>query len=371
MIFLCLVVILQNREIDEVNTTKGVEMRRIISFIILLWVVAGGIYAYAGEVSISNIRAKEPLARLLEISGVGTLIRGAENYSITESGIGFKKGDIFKVGTDPSDYVVIALNKSYSSVVKLSFGSEIVFLDDDGNFAVTGVYIASQILYPAEALFDINHASPTNEFLVWTPDAVVGVRGTSFIVWPFKPDIVSAETSIVGLKSIGAVPNWWNTTDITSSTLWSVYSATTWVWNPSDIWVKGFDLNKIKAVFSSYTNINENNVKEIYDYWKSHPGFDPFVDPTTAFSLGGNSTSGVMLSSADKKIYIIDPYVKLSVYVVDIGASTPIPILADSYTNASFDSLRLLKLYSLEKNASVSVGSAKVGKQMHNFYHSH
>ncbi len=165
-------------------------------------------FLWAGEIVLRSLQIKKPIAILLEINGDGNLKRNGKTYTINAPGAGFRKGDIFSVPVSGTGdhYAVIALNKAVkeedTSYVRLEEGAKIVFLDDDGKVAITGVYVESTTSSaPSSLVFYINHASPDSPFFVWTPDLVVGVRGTYFEVRP--ADIgLHYKTEVIGYNAV-------------------------------------------------------------------------------------------------------------------------------------------------------------------------
>ncbi len=242
----------------------------------------------AGEVKVISIRVKEPLAQLVELQGEGELIRnnGSDSYVINTPGIGFKKGDVFKLKAgSSSDYAIIALNKDGTSSVKLGPGAVITFLDDDGNFAITGVFVQSSLPSTyAQVLFDINHASPTNEFLVFTPDVVVGVRGT---VFELEVGYQDEPTQVIGIeKDVGGVS----------------------IWNPNDLWIAVIDRSKVSVCGSCGSVPNYHNIKAIYDIYK--PSLEAILKSLPSPSSLPSSFS---LGTDPKKVFVSCAYKKLQV----------------------------------------------------------
>ena len=140
--------------------------------------------SFSGQIALKSVVAKEPIAQLIELKlsagEQGVLERAGNTYNIKKLGIGFKKGDTFTLqATNAGSYAIITLNKKGNSYVKLGPGASITFIDDDGNYAITGVYVeSSDPTTNPDATFNINHASASSPFFIWTPDIIVGVRGT-------------------------------------------------------------------------------------------------------------------------------------------------------------------------------------------------
>ncbi len=169
--------------------------------------------ARTDQVELTGIAVENPMAMIIEIDGQGRLERGGQVYQpIIKAGLGFKKGDVFEVlDVDPTkeEYAVILLNKgidpSKVSLVRISEGGKIAFLDDDGEFAVRGVYIESSDPNNLSSfVFDINHASSDEPFFIWTPDVVLGVRGTFLEVRP-AGDAEKFSTGVIGYNSIAGL----------------------------------------------------------------------------------------------------------------------------------------------------------------------
>ncbi len=199
-------------------------------------------------VQLTGIAVDEPLAMIVEIDGEGKLARDGATYEhINKAGLGFKKGDIFEIpDNDPTkeEYVVILLNKgtdpSKVSLVRIMEGGRIVFLDDDGNFAITGVYIEStDPNEPSSFVFDIEHASTSRPFLVWTPDLVVGVRGTFFEVRPGARNADYA-TWVVGYNELEGAET--SDPQLVPADL---------QWDPNDVVVYLLDWDKLKNALLS------------------------------------------------------------------------------------------------------------------------
>ncbi len=142
------------------------------------------------EIVLRAMVIPKPIAVLLEIKGEGQLTRDGKTYTVNAAGVGFKKNDVFTVPPSPTGdhYAVISLNKAsdpeHTSYVRLEEGAKIVFLDDDGKVAITGVYAESTQSVASSMVFYINHATPESPFFIWTPDVVIAVRGTYFEVKP-------------------------------------------------------------------------------------------------------------------------------------------------------------------------------------------
>ncbi len=188
-------------------------------------------YGAPKKVELKAVKIREPIAVLLEIEGTGVLTRGGVSYDITSPGIGFKRGDKFELPAYKNGsvdaYAVISLNRPKSgeegSYVRLEEGAKIVFLDDDGSVAITGVYVESESpSTPSSLVFLINHASTESPFFVWTPDVVVGVRGTYFEVKPAN-SARDYPTEVIGYNAVdgsevdeivGTIPGKWDPDDL-------------------------------------------------------------------------------------------------------------------------------------------------------------
>ncbi len=215
-------------------------------------------------VQLTGIAVDEPLAMIVEIDGEGRLARDGHTYEhINKAGLGFKKGDIFEIpDNDPSkeEYVVILLNKgtdpSKISLVRIMEGGKIVFLDDDGNFAITGVYIEStDPNEPSSFVFDIGHASADRPFLVWTPDLVVGVRGTFFEIRP-GATYGSYPTQVVGYNELDDAEV--SDQDLLPATV---------QWDPDDVVIYLLDWKKLRALIEGGMTLPVGNLSAIPVAW--------------------------------------------------------------------------------------------------------
>ncbi len=216
-------------------------------FVLVLGAVAGAVYLaagllWAGQVEIKTVVTEFPVAILADADNappVGVLERNGVSHNVYAPGIGFKVGDKFTVDSTGGSYAVIFLDKKRTSVVKLGAGATIVFLSsgnvDAYNVAITGVYTESSVLSDALAEFDINTASSSNEFLIYTPDAVVGVRGTKFRM--SVPNPSSGNPTKVYPVSNTSAPVGWNA-------------------SAHDLYVKVYDLPAMGWVSVNSTTIN-------------------------------------------------------------------------------------------------------------------
>ncbi len=262
----------------------------LICVVFFLWGVIGLSWLWAKELSISSLRVREPVAKLIQLNGKATLKRGwsvvnPPTYQIQDPGIGFKVGDELTVSVIPGSYAVILLNKDGSSWVKLGAGATIRFLSAT-DYAITGVYITngSTVNSTAEFLFDINHASSTNEFIVWAPDVIVGVRGTVFkvLVSAFDNATATYGTFVIGIEK-----------EVNGS----------FEWDPNDIWVGVIDYDKL---FPSHVLLNPSSIKDFFDkifIQRTMPL--PFVD------VGGALLTGVTEDEADNRYFLYKPYIQL------------------------------------------------------------
>ncbi len=216
----------------------------ILSFLIFLF---PGFLTKAGQVELTGIAVENPMAMIIEIDGQGELRREGQVYQpIIKAGLGFEKGDVFEVlDTDPTkeEYAVILLNRgtdpSRVSLVRISEGGRIAFLDDDGEFAVRGVYIESDDPNNLSSfVFDIRHATANEPFFVWTPDVVLGVRGTFFEIRPAS-DAEKFSTGVIGYNSV------------TGAELSTISVPSNQQWDPNDLILYMVRWESIASHFSS------------------------------------------------------------------------------------------------------------------------
>ncbi len=225
-------------------------MRRDICAVLFLFCLLGiGLpLSDADEVEISAVVTEFPVAILADansnIHPVGVLERGSATYNIYAPGIGFKVGDTFTVDNTTGAYAVIFLNKKRTSVVRLEAGAKIVFLSsgniDAYDVAITGIYIENDLSNTDTytlAQFDINTASSAQNFLVYTPSAVVGVQGTRFNIKVPKSGDTASDVQIYPFSHVAS---------------------------KNDLYVFIYNINQIRSLkFNSSLVITHGNIKNI------------------------------------------------------------------------------------------------------------
>ncbi len=277
--------------------------------IILAWgLIFAPSYLFAGQVSLTSVVAKEPLAILLDIQGTGSLERGTDTYTITKSGIGFKKEDTFTISSGASDYAIITLNKKGTSYVKLGPGASITFLDDDGNFAITGVYVEGSSSNYADLTFNINHASPESPFFIWTPDIVVGVRGTWLLLKVKNHTAPNPDTQILGEYKGG------------------------FTWEPDDVRIYPLDPTKFglpanstideNLIIDSFSDFNLDQENFLIDHSVNlpvimDPSYGQCMSPVTAVHDYTSGGTYLLLTTAQKLVGV--NVSNIMVEVVDNG----------------------------------------------------
>ncbi len=278
-------------------------------FVLVLGAVAGAVYLaagllWAGQVEIKTVVTEFPVAILADADNappVGVLERNGVSHNVYAPGIGFKVGDKFTVDSTGGSYAVIFLDKKRTSVVKLGAGATIVFLSsgnvDAYNVAITGVYTESSVLSDALAEFDINTASSSNEFLIYTPDAVVGVRGTKFRMSVPNPN--SGNPTKVYPVSNTSAPVGWNASE-------------------QDIYVKVYDLPAMGV--SSVDSATINSVMS------QGPKFlDLSAGPSMVSLI---VTSGLVDAAAPEKLFLSST----DEYKVDLNFSGAAQVNEASYS---------------------------------------
>ena len=144
----------------------------VIGFSILF--LSSIVFAQGRTVESTTENPRIPAARIIDWKGETPIVNGNEGWQ--EQALGVDDKVCCPAGQAEDDFVLVALNSSADNLARLSSGTCLTIVNIDGK----GVAIISQ--HSGEILFDLELLKKGSTFTVDTPDATIGVTGTTFNV---------------------------------------------------------------------------------------------------------------------------------------------------------------------------------------------
>lgn len=136
-------------------------------------------------------------ATLLSAGIVGSVESVLGNVKVKSDG-SFKKTKVL-VGLDVQEGDLITTSRKGSLLIKLTDGSSVV-IDESSTIHFTGINTIEQ--QDGKIFYKITSRSAKNSLKIKTPFAIIGIKGTTFVVNATENASVLLKEGIIGVKSI-------------------------------------------------------------------------------------------------------------------------------------------------------------------------